>query len=199
MVLTELESAEIINAASLIEKTAGAVKSSPFATLDGTLRILDKGVTLLGQGIELFERAAAIVQSRRNFLPAPAAASQPEPEQIIYAAAAPAPVPVPLPPASSPSEKMKLAEAPKQPGQGMNAEILEIYLQYAKLIEASKPDLTLSDCNRIIEQINLEKIKKGLGIASIYFGDATIGEIIEEVENNKDKFLRVINAAGKFV
>jgi hypothetical protein len=176
--------ADILTAADLIP-AAPAAAPSAVGHLDLLLRLADKGITLLGQGVELFDK---IEKMRGKQQEPPAAAQQLISQSDQYAAYTSLPQPMTQPTQPPQQQAAPAAATPQLP----DIDVLEL-AELMKLIDAKMPGITIDQFGGIMAYTlqHLQTLRAVIG------GDTALVEIAGIVEANPGAASRVIKLATR--
>ena len=186
---TAAAAAEILTAGDLVAPVTAAPAAGAAGHIETYIRLADKGITILGQMLDLFDR----VQRFRGQAAAPAA--DPQPQQYLVTNPNPQlqpPQPQTMTPTPQPQPQQQPQQQPQIPVDMPEMDIEEI-VALVRTIDEKMPGITVDQFGGLLAYIlqNLQLVK------SVFGGDVQLSELADTVERVPGMAARVMKFAAR--
>ena len=190
--------AEILTAGDLVAPVTAAPAAGAAGHIETYIRLADKGITILGQMLDLFDR----VQRFRGQAAAPAADPQPQqylvtnpnpqPQQYLVTNPNPQLQPQTMTPTPQPQPQQQPQQQPQIPVDMPEIDIEEI-VALVRTIDEKMPGITVDQFGGLLAYIlqNLQLVK------SVFGGDVQLSELADTVERVPGMAARVMKFAAR--
>ena len=186
---TAAAAAEILTAGDLVAPVTAAPAAGAAGHIETYIRLADKGITILGQMLDLVDR----VQRFRGQAAAPAA--DPQPQQYLVTNPNPQlqpPQPQTMTPTPQPQPQQQPQQQPQIPVDMPEMDIEEI-VALVRTIDEKMPGITVDQFGGLLAYIlqNLQLVK------SVFGGDVQLSELADTVERVPGMAARVMKFAAR--
>ena len=186
---TAAAAAEILTAGDLVAPVTAAPAAGAAGHIETYIRLADKGITILGQMLDLVDR----VQRFRGQAAAPAA--DPQPQQYLVTNPNPQlqpPQPQTMTPTPQPQPQQQPQQQPQIPVDMPEIDIEEI-VALVRTIDEKMPGITVDQFGGLLAYIlqNLQLVK------SVFGGDVQLSELADTVERVPGMAARVMKFAAR--
>lgn len=183
--------AEILTAGDLVAPVTAAPAAGAAGHIETYIRLADKGITILGQMLDLVDR----VQRFRGSGQAAAPAADPQPQQYLVTNPNPQlqpPQPQTMTPTPQPQPQQQPQQQPQIPVDMPDIDIDEI-VALVRTIDEKMPGITVDQFGGILAYIlqNLQLVK------SVFGGDVQLSELADTVERVPGMAARVMKFAAR--
>ncbi len=187
---TAAAAAEILTAGDLVAPVTAAPAAGAAGHIETYIRLADKGITILGQMLDLFDRVQRFRGSGQAAAPAPAADPQ-QPGQ--YLVTNPNPQLQPLQSQTmTPTPQPQPQQQPQLPADMPEIDIEEL-VTIVRTIDEKMPGITVDQFGGLLAYIlqNLQLVK------SVFGGDVQLSELADTVERVPGMAARVMKFAAR--
>lgn len=187
---TAAAAAEILTAGDLVAPVTAAPAAGAAGHIETYIRLADKGITILGQMLDLVDR----VQRFRGQAAAPAA--DPQPQQYLVTNPNPQLQPPQQPQTMTPTPQPQPQQQPQQQPQipvDMPEIDIEEIVALVRTIDEKMPGITVDQFGGLLAYIlqNLQLVK------SVFGGDVQLSELADTVERVPGMAARVMKFAAR--
>lgn len=180
--------AEILTAGDLVAPVTAAPAAGAAGHIETYIRLADKGITILGQMLDLVDR----VQRFRGSGQAAAPAADPQPQQYLVTNPNPQLQPQTMTPTPQPQPQQQPQQQPQIPVDMPEIDIEEI-VALVRTIDEKMPGITVDQFGGLLAYIlqNLQLVK------SVFGGDVQLSELADTVERVPGMAARVMKFAAR--
>lgn len=188
---TAAAAAEILTAGDLVAPVTAAPAAGAAGHIETYIRLADKGITILGQMLDLVDR----VQRFRGSGQAAAPAADLQPQQYLVTNPNPQlqpPQPQTMTPTPQPQPQQQPQQQPQIPADMPEIDIEEI-VALVRTIDDKMPGITVDQFGGLLAYIlqNLQLVK------SVFGGDVQLSELADTVERVPGMAARVMKFAAR--
>lgn len=191
---TAAAAAEILTAGDLVAPVTAAPAAGAAGHIETYIRLADKGITILGQMLDLFDRVQRFRGNGQAAAPAPAADPQ-QPGQYLVTNPNPQlqpPQPQTMTPTPQPQPQQQPQQQPQIPVDMPEIDIEEL-VTIVRTIDEKMPGITVDQFGGLLAYIlqNLQLVK------SVFGGDVQLSELADTVERVPGMAARVMKFAAR--